>query len=95
MNPYLSDQHLALKARVREFAQEAIVPVARELDERSEFPWENVKAMGEMGLLGVPVPRELGGMGLDYLSYILVVEDTNTSPPRVVGTGAVMVERKL
>ncbi len=75
MDRYLTPQHVRLQERVRAFALEAIVPVARELDETSTFPWENVKAMGEMGLLGVPVPRELGGMGLDDLSYILVVEE--------------------
>ncbi len=75
MDRYLNDAHVALVKRVRDFAREAIVPVARELDESCEFPWETVKTMGEMGLLGVPVPKELGGMGLDYLSYILVVEE--------------------
>lgn len=75
MDRYLNDAHVALVKRVRDFAIEAIVPVARELDESCEFPWETVKTMGEMGLLGVPVPQELGGMGLDYLSYILVVEE--------------------
>jgi len=75
MDRYLNDAHVALVKRVRDFAREAIVPIARELDESCEFPWETVKAMGEMGLLGVPVPKELGGMGLDYLSYILVVEE--------------------
>ncbi len=75
MDRYLNDAHVALVKRVRDFAREAIVPIARELDESCEFPWETVKTMGEMGLLGVPVPRELGGMGLDYLSYILVVEE--------------------
>ena len=75
MDRYLNDAHIALVKRVGDFAREAIVPIARELDESCEFPWETVKAMGEMGLLGVPVPKELGGMGLDYLSYILVVEE--------------------
>lgn len=75
MNRYLNEEHIALVRRVRKFALEAIVPVARELDESCEFPWETVKMMGEMGLLGVPVPEELGGMGRDYLSYILVVEE--------------------
>src|SRR5690606_14032354 len=69
------EEHLRLRERVSAFAREAIVPVARELDETATFPWENVKAMGEMGLLGVPVPEALGGMGRDYLSYILVVEE--------------------
>jgi alkylation response protein AidB-like acyl-CoA dehydrogenase len=75
MEPYLSDDHRALQARVRAFAREAIAPVARDLDDRSEFPWENVRAMADMGLLGVPIPREYGGLGLDYTSYILVVEE--------------------
>ena len=56
MHRYLTPDHFELQTRVRRFAQEAIVPVARELDETAEFPWENVKIMAEMGLLGVPVP---------------------------------------
>lgn len=75
MDRYLSEQHLALRARVADFAREAVAPVARELDATSTFPWENVKAMGEMGLLGLPIPEEYGGQGLDYTSYILVVEE--------------------
>lgn len=75
MNRYFNDEHIALRDRVRAFAQERIVPVARDLDHACEFPWENVRAMGEMGLLGVPVPKEYGGMGLDYTSYILVVHE--------------------
>ncbi len=75
MDRYLNDDHRKLQNRVRDFAQEAIVPVARDLDERAEFPWENVKAMAEMGLLGVPIPEEYGGMGLDPLSYLLVVQE--------------------
>ena len=75
MQRYLEKDHIRLQEKVRSFAKERIAPIARELDERQEFPWENVKVMGEMGLLGVHVPRELGGMGLDYLSYILVVEE--------------------
>jgi butyryl-CoA dehydrogenase len=75
MQPYLKPEHLDLQRQVKEFALDAIVPVARELDARSEFPWENVRQMADMGLMGVPVPRELGGMGRDYLSYILVVEE--------------------
>ncbi|MDX1579778.1 MAG: acyl-CoA dehydrogenase family protein [Gemmatimonadota bacterium] len=75
MHPYLDEDHLALQARVRDFARTAIAPVARELDAECRFPWENVKAMAEMGLFGVPVPEEYGGQGRDYLSYILVIEE--------------------
>ncbi len=75
MDRYLTPDHVALVERVNRFAREAIEPVARDLDESGEFPWENAKAMAEMGLFGIPVPVELGGQGLDYLSYILVVEE--------------------
>ncbi len=75
MDRYLSDAHVALRARVADFAREAVVPVARDLDANSTFLWDNYKTMGEMGLLGIPVPKEYGGQGLDYLSYILVVEE--------------------
>ncbi len=71
----LTKAHLDLRDRVRGFALEAIVPVARELDRTGEFPWENVRAMADMGILGIMVPIELGGLGLDTLSYVLIVEE--------------------
>ncbi|HSM61461.1 MAG TPA: acyl-CoA dehydrogenase family protein, partial [Longimicrobiales bacterium] len=75
MDRYLTQDHARLQERVRASALEVIAPLATELDESGEFPWESVRLMADMGLLGVPVPRELGGMGLDDLSYILVVEE--------------------
>jgi alkylation response protein AidB-like acyl-CoA dehydrogenase len=75
MNRYLTREHHELRERVAAFAREAIEPVARDLDESGDFPWENVARMAEMGLFGVPVPADLGGMGLDTLSYILVIEE--------------------
>ena len=75
MDRYLTSEHLELRESVARFGREAIEPVARSLDESADFPWETVKLMGEMGLLGVPVPSELGGMGRDYLSYVLVIEE--------------------
>ncbi len=75
MHRYLNDEHVALVKTVRGFANEAIAPVARELDHASRFPWDNIRAMGEMGLLGLPIPKELGGMGKDPLAYLLVVQE--------------------
>ncbi len=75
MDPYLTDEHRAFQEEVREFARERVAPVAAELDRQRRFPWENVKAMGERGWLGIPIPREYGGLGKDYLSYILAVEE--------------------
>ena len=75
MNPYLDPEHTRLRDEVRAFALEHIAPIARHIDRTQTFPWENVRAMGRMGLLGVPIPEKYGGMGRDYLSYILVVEE--------------------
>src|SRR5216110_3802407 len=72
---YFSEQHLAVRSMVHEFARAEVAPVAAELDAKAEFPWENVKKMGELGLLGIPWPEELGGAGLDLLSYMIVIQE--------------------
>lgn len=72
---YFTEQHLAVRNMVREFARSEVAPVAAELDEKAEFPWANVKKMGELGLLGIPWPEELGGAGLDILSYMIVINE--------------------
>jgi len=73
--PYFTEEHNQVRELVRGFAESEIKPVARELDLASEFPWENVKKMGELGLLGSTWPVELGGAGMDYISYIVIVEE--------------------
>jgi alkylation response protein AidB-like acyl-CoA dehydrogenase len=60
---------------VREFSRTNIAPVARELDRNSTFPWDNIKAMGELGLLGVPWSEDLGGAGMDQLSYYITIHE--------------------
>jgi alkylation response protein AidB-like acyl-CoA dehydrogenase len=75
MEPYLTDEHHAFRAEVREFAETEIAPVARELDEDARFPWDNVRKMADRGWFGIDVAEEYGGMGRDYLSYILAIEE--------------------
>src|SRR5690349_24746550 len=58
---YFTEHHRQVRETVREFAHSHIAPVAAELDRTSTFPWDNIKAMGELGLLGVPWSEELGG----------------------------------
>ncbi|MFW6089490.1 MAG: acyl-CoA dehydrogenase family protein, partial [Gemmatimonadota bacterium] len=70
-----SDAHEALRREVREFAEAEIAPIAREVDEESRFPWDNVRKMADLGLFGVNVPERYGGQGRDYLSYILTIEE--------------------
>lgn len=64
-----------LRETVRKFAEQRIAPVARELDEREEFSAELTQGMGELGLFGTIVAPEYGGQGMDYLSYIVAVEE--------------------
>ena len=75
MDRYLTDKHREFQEEIREFAENDVRPVAGLLDERAEFPWENVKVMAERGWLGIPIPQDYGGMGKDYLSYALAVEE--------------------
>jgi len=72
---YFSEQHLATREMVREFARDEVAPVAAKYDASAKFPWDNIKKMGELGLLGVPWGEELGGAGLDLLSYIIVIHE--------------------
>src|SRR5574338_1537721 len=72
---YLNDQHLQVRAMLAAFAREHVAPVARELDATSTFPWENIKRMGELGLLGVPWAEEYGGAGMDQISYYVAIHE--------------------
>ncbi|MEK6769759.1 MAG: acyl-CoA dehydrogenase [Gemmatimonadota bacterium] len=72
---FFNQHHLEVREMVRDFARNEIAPVAREHDATSEFPWATVKKMADLGLLGVPWPEELGGAGMDYLSYITTVHE--------------------
>jgi len=72
---YFSEQHLAVRDMVRAFARDHVAPVAAAHDEASTFPWENVKQMGELGLLGVPWSEEVGGAGFDTLSFMISIEE--------------------
>jgi butyryl-CoA dehydrogenase len=72
---YLNDQHHQVREMVAAFAREHVAPVARELDATSTFPWENIKRMGELGLLGVPWSEEYGGAGMDQISYYVTIHE--------------------
>jgi alkylation response protein AidB-like acyl-CoA dehydrogenase len=72
---YFTEHHHQVREMVREFARTRIAPTARELDRTQDFPWENMKAMGDLGLLGVPWPEELGGAGMDQISYYITIHE--------------------
>ncbi len=70
-----SDEHNLIRNTVREFAEEEIKPVAKELDESEKFSLELTKRMGELGLFGMNLPEKYGGSNYDTLSYIIAVEE--------------------
>src|SRR5437762_7265846 len=72
---FFQDHHLETREMVRDFARSEIAPIARQYDASSEFPWPTVGRMAELGLLGVPWKEELGGAGMDYMSYIITVHE--------------------
>lgn len=82
-----TEQHEALRAKVREFAETEVKPIAFMLDQQNEFPTEAIKKFGEMGMMGLPYPKEYGGVGLDTLSYAIAVEELSRVDG---GTGVIL-----
>jgi butyryl-CoA dehydrogenase len=72
---YFNEQHLAVREMVHAFARDEVAPIAAAHDASQEFPWETVKRMGELGLLGVPWPEELGGAGFDLIAYMIAIHE--------------------
>src|SRR5687767_6870619 len=72
---YFTEQHLAVRAMVRELARDEVAPVAAKYDAEAKFPWENIRRMGGLGLLGVPWSEELGGAGLDTIAYMIAIHE--------------------
>src|SRR2546423_5052899 len=71
----LPDDHKLIQRTVRDFARNEVAPVAEELDKNKQFPYEIVRKLGELGLMGIPFPEEYGGGGGDTLAYTLAVEE--------------------
>jgi short-chain 2-methylacyl-CoA dehydrogenase len=75
MDLNLSEEHEALRASVEDFARKEVAPVIGDLYERCEFPYDIVRKMGAMGLFGLPISEEYGGMGGDYFALCLALEE--------------------
>ena len=75
MNFELTPQQKAVQQSARQFAQTVLQETVLEDDAAGRFPEEAYKKMGEMGFVGLPFPKEYGGQGGDYLSYVLALED--------------------
>lgn len=75
----LTEDQQMIQNAAREFAQKEIAPVAAEFDLRGEFPVETIRKAGELGFMGVEVPEEYGGAGLDPISYVLVMTEISAA----------------
>lgn len=75
MDNKITEKKRVLRRRVRDFCEREIVPIAKEIDQEASFPWEVVDKMGKLGYFGIQAPPELGGAGMDTLSYTIVIEE--------------------
>ncbi len=75
MNYELTDEQELLRRTVRDFAESHVAPVAEELDREERFPYDLVKEMAGLGLMGIPIPEEYGGAGADTVSYAIAIEE--------------------
>lgn len=82
-----TEQHENLRAKVRKFAEEEVKPIAFMLDQENSFPAEAVKSLADMGMMGIPYPKEYGGAGLDVISYAIAVEELSRVDG---GTGVIL-----
>ena len=87
MDFVLSKEHEMARTLFRDFAQTEVKPLAQEVDETEQFPWETVHKMQKLGFMGIPMPKEFGGQGCDTLTYAMCVEELS----KVCGTTGVIV----
>lgn len=71
----LNEEQIEIQRTARQFAEEVIKPRAEEMDRTGQFPYDIVRQMGELGLLGLPFPEAYGGAGADFLTYLLALEE--------------------
>jgi short-chain 2-methylacyl-CoA dehydrogenase len=71
----LSPEHELVRRTVREFAEKRVAPVAEELDREHRFPYDLVRELADLGLMGMPIPEEYGGGGTDTLAYAIAIEE--------------------
>jgi alkylation response protein AidB-like acyl-CoA dehydrogenase len=86
MNLDLTDEQRQMRDLVREFARNEVEPGAAERDQQETFPIEIVKKMGELGLFGLPIPQDYGGLGADALTWALVMEELGRADSSVAVT---------
>lgn len=75
MNLNFTEEQEMMRKMVRDFAQKEVEPHIKQMEEDDRFPEEMIQKMGELGLMGIPVPEEYGGSGMDFTSYIIAINE--------------------
>ena len=75
MDPFFNEDHRSIREMARDFANKTLAPLAAGIDQTEEFPMEVVQQMADLGFLGLKIPEEYGGLGLDMRSYVCVMEE--------------------
>ena len=74
-SPFFNEDHESIREMARDFAAKTLAPLAADIDKNEEFPMDVVRQMADMGFLGLKIPEEFGGLGLDMRSYVCVMEE--------------------
>ena len=83
---YFREEHKMLRDMVRDFARNEVKPLAQELDEKGGFPYESVKKMAELGLMGIPWDEKYGGNGMDTMALVIAIEEIGKVCPSTSAT---------
>jgi len=75
MDTFFTEKQRILKQSVKSFADQEIIPIAKDIDQEQRFPWEVVEKMGALGYFGIQAPKEFGGAAMDTVGYIIVIEE--------------------
>ena len=83
---YFTEEHVMLRDMVREFAQNEVKPIAREIDASGRFPQETFEKMAELGLMGIPWEEKYGGTGMDTIALVIAIEELGRVCPSTAAT---------
>ena len=75
MQMQFTDEQEMMRKMVRDFAQKEVAPAVEQMEKEDRFPRELIDRMGELGLMGIPIPESYGGSGMDYISYIIAIHE--------------------